>query len=95
MASSGTKQGALEKMMNLADTVLGVNGPFVRIYNDTQNRDLPAINEAIAKLNDQMDALQARYLREFTSMQDMVSSSKNSQDSLTQAMAAWSAGLKG
>jgi len=42
-----------------------------------------------------MDALQARYLREFTSMQDMVSSSKNSQDSLTQAMAAWSAGLKG
>ena len=95
MASSGTKQGALEKMLNLADTVLGVNGPFVRIYNDTQNRDLPAINEAIAKLNDQMDALQARYLREFTSMQDMVSSSKNSQDSLTQAMAAWSAGLKG
>ena len=94
MASSGTKQGALEKMLNLADTVLGVNGPFVRIYNETQNRDLPAIQDAMTKLNDQMDALQRRYLQQFTSMQEVLSSTKNSQDSLTQAMSAWTAGLK-
>jgi flagellar hook-associated protein 2 len=94
MASSGAKQGALEKMLTLAETVLGVNGPFVRIYNQTQNSDLPAIEEAIEKLNDQMDALQRRYLQQFTSMQDVLSSTKKSQESLTQAMAAWTAGLK-
>ena len=94
MSSTSTKQGALEKMLNLSETVLGVNGPFVRIYNETQNRDLPAIEDAIEKLNDQMDALQKRYLQQFTSMQDVLNSTKNSQDSLTQAMAAWTAGLK-
>lgn len=94
MSSTSTKQGALEKMLNLSETVLGVNGPFVRLYNQTQNNELPSIDAAMTKLNDQMNALQARYLQQFTSMQEVVTASQNSQTSLTQAMAAWTAGLK-
>jgi flagellar hook-associated protein 2 len=94
MSSSPTKQGALEKMLKLSETVLGINGPFVRLYNQAQNSELPAIEKAMTKLNDQMNALQARYLQQFTSMQEVVAASQNSQTSLTQAMAAWTAGLK-
>ena len=49
---------------------------------------------AITKLNDAMDVLQARYLKQFSAMQTIVNASKSTQDSLTQSMASWTAGLK-
>ena len=58
------------------------------------NTDLAKIATAQQKLNDAMDALQARYLQQFSDMQTIVNASKTTQDSLTQSMQAWTAGLK-
>ena len=37
----------------------------------------------------------AKYLKQFSAMQTAVQASKNTQDSLSQSMASWSASLKG
>jgi flagellar capping protein FliD len=58
-------------------------------------RDLPKIEDEITALNEKMDALQAKYLTQFSAMQAIVNSSKSTQDSLTQSMESWTAGLKG
>ncbi len=95
MASTATEPGALERFNKLTSTVLGISGPFVQLYNKTTQKDLVDIKNDTDKLASQMDALQQQYLQQFISMQDYLMSTKNSQTSLTQAMSAWTAGLKG
>jgi flagellar capping protein FliD len=56
--------------------------------------DLPKIETEVTKLDDAMTALQAKYLKQFSAMQSAVLSAKSTQDSLTQSMSAWTAGLK-
>ena len=95
MSSTATESGALERFNNLTKTVLGYNSPFVKLYNKTNQKDLVDIQNQTDKLNSDMAALQQQYLQQFIAMQDFLASTKNSQTSLTQAMASWTAGLKG
>lgn len=95
MASTATEPGALERFNKLTSTVLGISGPFVQLYKKTTQKDLVDIEKETEKLNLAMDVLQQQYLKQFIAMQDFTAATKNSQTSLTQAMSAWTAGLKG
>ena len=95
VVASGDTPGAIERFTKLTDVVVGPSSSFKSISDTVTNTDLPKIADAITKLNDEMDALQAKYLKQFSAMQTIVNASKNVQDSLTQSMASWTAGLKG
>ena len=92
--SSGKSAGALERFMNLTDVITGPTSSLKAESDTATNTDLAKIATAQQKLNDAMDALQARYLQQFSDMQTIVNASKTTQDSLTQSMQAWTAGLK-
>ena len=93
--STGKSAGALERFMNLTDVITGPTSSLKAESDTATNTDLTKIATAQQKLNDAMDALQARYLQQFSDMQTIVNASKSTQDSLTQSMTAWTAGLKG
>lgn len=95
VVASGDTPGAIERFTKLTDVVVGPSSSFKSISDTVTNTELPKIADAITKLNDEMDALQARYLKQFSAMQTIVNASKSVQDSLTQSMASWTAGLKG
>jgi flagellar capping protein FliD len=92
--ASGDTPGAIERFTKLTDVVVGPSSSFKSISDTVTNTELPKIADAITKLNDEMDALQAKYLKQFSAMQAIVNASKTVQDSLTQSMASWTAGLK-
>jgi flagellar hook-associated protein 2 len=94
ISSSGTRKGILERMNGLTDVVLGRNSDFVRLFNRTNNVELPKIADKKEKLNTEMDALYARYISQFTAMQNVLKSTATAKDSLTTNMEAWTAGLK-
>ena len=87
--------GALERMTKMASVIVDPTSAFNGLANTAQKTDIPKIQADVTKLNDEMTALQAKYLQQFSAMQTAVQLSKNTQDSLTQSMASWSAGLKG
>ncbi len=95
VVGSGVSAGALERVQKLADVVVGPTSSFQAIMDSATKKDLPKIEDEITALNEKMDALQAKYLTQFSAMQAIVNSSKSTQDSLTQSMASWTAGLKG
>ena len=94
VVASGDTPGAIERFTKLTDVVVGPSSSFKSISDTVTNTDLPKIADAQTKLNDAMDVLQARYLKQFSAMQTIVNASKSTQDSLTQSMASWTAGLK-
>jgi flagellar hook-associated protein 2 len=94
VVASGDTPGAIERFTKLTDVVVGPSSSFKSISDTVTNTELPKIADAITKLNDEMDALQAKYLKQFSAMQAIVNASKTVQDSLTQSMASWTAGLK-
>ena len=94
VVASGDTPGAIERFTKLTDVVVGPSSSFKKISDSVTNTELPKIADAITKLNDEMDALQAKYLKQFSAMQTIVNASKSVQDSLTQSMSAWTAGLK-
>lgn len=86
--------GALKKMLDMTDVIMSPTSSFNEIAKRTQQVDLPKIETEVTKLDDAMTALQAKYLKQFSAMQSAVLSAKSTQDSLTQSMSAWTAGLK-
>jgi flagellar hook-associated protein 2 len=86
--------GALKKMLDMTDVIMAPTSSFNEIAKRTQQVDLPKIETEVTKLDDAMTALQAKYLKQFSAMQSAVLSAKSTQDSLTQSMSAWTAGLK-
>lgn len=94
IASNASSKGALDKMKTLIDTVLGRNSSFQTLYNTTSTTILSKIQDDTDKLNEQMDALKQRYLTQFVAMQNVVLQSQKTQESLTNYMTSWTAGLK-
>lgn len=94
VVASGDTPGAIERFTKLTDVVVGPSSSFKSISDSVTNTDLPKIADAQTKLNDAMDVLLAKYLQQFSAMQTIVNASKSTQDSLTQSMASWTAGLK-
>lgn len=94
-SASGTIKGAFEKMNDFANMIMGKDGALVKLYNQTETVDLKKYQDKLDKLNADMDALKQRYLKQFISMQDYLSTTKSAQTSLTQSMAAWTASMKG
>lgn len=92
--ASGKTPGALERFSNLTDVIIGPSSDLRRESDTATNTDLAKIASDQQKLNDAMTALQDKYLQQFSAMQTIVNASKSTQDSLTQSMTAWSAGLK-
>ncbi len=92
--ASGASAGAIERFTKLTDVVVGTNSSFKTISDSVTNSDLPKIEADQTKLDDQMTALKAKYLAQFSAMQTIVQASKSTQDSLTQSMTSWTAGLK-
>lgn len=94
VASNASSKGALDKMKTLIDTVLGRTSSFQNLYNTTNTTVLNKIQDDTDKLNEQMDALRQRYLTQFIAMQKVVLQSQKTQESLTNYMTSWTAGLK-
>ena len=94
VASTSTNKGILERMNSITDVVLGRASDFVRMYDKTTNIELPKLADQKAKLDTEMDALHARYIKQFSAMQEVLKSTSSSKESLTSNMAAWTAGLK-
>ena len=88
-------KGALQRMTEMASVIVDPTSAFNGLSTTAQKTDIPKIQAAETKLDDDMTALQAKYLQQFSAMQTAVQQSKNTQDSLTQSMSSWSAGLKG
>ena len=88
-------KGAFQKMNDFADMIMGKDGSMVKLFDQTQKVDLKKIQDKQDKLNTDMDALKQRYLTQFISMQDFLTSNKAAQSSLTQSMSAWTASMKG
>jgi len=93
--ATGETAGAVERFTKLTDVVVGPKSSFKTISDSVTNSELPKIEAAQTKLNDQMEALMAKYLAQFSAMQTIVEAAKSTQESLTQSMTAWTAGLKG
>jgi len=92
--SSGTSAGALERFSSLCTVITAPTSDLQTLSNTTTNTDLAKIADDETALTTAMTALQAKYLQQFSDMQTIVSSAKSTQDSLTQSMTAWTAGLK-
>jgi len=92
--ATGASAGAIERFTKLTDVVVGPSSSFKTISDTVTNTDLPKIEADQTKLDDKMSTLMAKYLEQFSAMQTIVQSAKSTQDSLTQSMAAWTAGLK-
>ena len=95
VASNASSKGAIDKMKSLIDTVLGRSSSFQTLYNTTNTTVKNKIQDDTDKLNEQMDALKQRYLTQFIAMQKVVLQSQKTQESLTNYMTSWTAGLKG
>lgn len=95
VASDSTSKGALDRMKTLTSAILGTNSMFQQLYNKTKNTDLAKIQDETDQLNARMEALQNRYLTQFTTMQSFVTQAQKTQSSLTDYMTSWSASLKG
>lgn len=93
--NGSTVKGALQRILDMTNIIVSPTSSFNTIAQKAQKVDLPKIQLEASKLDDQMTALQEKYLKQFSAMQTAVLASKNTQDSLTQSMAAWSASLKG
>ena len=92
--ATGSSAGAIERFTKLTDVVVSPTSSFQLISDNVTKTDLPKIADAQTKLDDQMTALLAKYLQQFSAMQTIVQASKSTQDSLTQSMSSWTAGLK-
>jgi flagellar hook-associated protein 2 len=92
--SSGTSAGALERFSSVCTVITAPTSDLQTLSNTTTNTDLAKIADDETALTTAMTALQAKYLQQFSDMQTIVSSAKSTQDSLTQSMTAWTAGLK-
>ena len=98
MGSTKDVSGMIDRMNNLSDTILGQNGKtsaLMKEQDQAQNKDIPKINDQLTSLSTRMDAIQQRYLKQFTVMQSILNDAKSTQSNLTSSMAAWTAGLKG
>jgi flagellar hook-associated protein 2 len=94
VSSNASSKGAIDKMKTLIDTVLGRTSSFQTLYNTTNTTVKNKIQDDTDKLNEQMDALKQRYLTQFVAMQKVVLQSEKTQESLTNYMTSWTAGLK-
>ena len=97
MGSTDNVKGMIERMGELSDTILGENGKtseLMKQKDQTENKDIPKINDQLTSLSTRMDAVQQRYLKQFTVMQSILNDAKSTQSNLTSSMAAWTAGLK-
>jgi flagellar hook-associated protein 2 len=97
MGSTDSVKGIIEKMSDLSDVILGENGQnsaLIKERDQAQNKDIPKINDQLTSLATRMDAVQQRYLKQFTVMQSILNDAKSTQSNLTSSMAAWTAGLK-
>jgi hypothetical protein len=88
-------KGALQRILDMTNVIVAPTSSFNTLSQKAQKVDLPKIQLEVTKLDDAMTALQAKYLKQFSAMQTAVQASKNTQDSLSQSMASWSASLKG
>ena len=98
MGSTKDVSGMIDRMNNLSDTIIGQNGKtsaLMKEQDQAQNKDIPKINDQLTSLSTRMDAIQQRYLKQFTVMQSILNDAKSTQSNLTSSMAAWTAGLKG
>jgi flagellar hook-associated protein 2 len=93
-SGSSTIKGAFQKLNDFADTIMGRDSALVKEYNQVSTTEMQKIQDKVDKLNQQMDALKARYLKQFIAMQDALDKTSNAQTSLTQNMAAWTASMK-
>jgi len=94
IASDSNSQGILDRMKKVASTALDTREAFQKLADKTKNTDLTKIEEELEKLNNEMEALQNRYLLQFTVMQNKLYDAQNTQSSLTNFMTAWTAGMK-
>ena len=94
VVNGASVKGALQRILDMTDVIVAPKSSFNAIATQAEKVDLPKIELEVTKLDDAMTALQAKYLKQFSAMQSAVLSSKSTQDSLTQAMAGWSANLK-
>jgi len=98
LASSGTGKtavkGAYQKLTEFTNTIMGRDSALVKEFNQVNTTEMAAVLDKEEKLNQRMDALKQRYLKQFISMQDFLDSTQNAQKSLTQSMAAWTASMK-
>jgi flagellar hook-associated protein 2 len=95
VVNGSTVKGSLQRILDMTNIILAPTSSFNTLAQKAQKVDLPKIELEVTKLDDAMTALQAKYLKQFSAMQTAVQASKNTQDSLTQSMASWSASLKG
>ena len=94
VSTDTNSQGILDRMKKVTSTALDAKEAFQKLADKTKNTDLAKIDEELEKLNNEMEALQNRYLTQFTAMQSKLYDAQNTQSSLTNFMTAWTAGMK-
>lgn len=87
--------GAIAMMEKLNKIVTGTNSDFSKLLKRTSDVDEQKISDDQDRLDKEMTKLKDRYLRQFTAMQNILNSTKSDQNSLTNMMSSWTAGLKG
>jgi len=95
IASTYTSTGAIDLMAKLNKVITGADSTFKSQLKTTQTTVEQAIADDQTKLDNEMTALQNRYLSQFTTMQAMLNATKADQSSLSNMMASWTAGMKG
>lgn len=95
IASTYTSTGAIDLMAKLNKVITGTDSTFKSQLRTTQTTVEQAIADDQTKLDNEMTALQNRYLAQFTTMQALLNSTKSDQSSLTNMMSSWTAGMKG
>ena len=94
ISSDGNSQGIIDRMKKVTSTALDAKEAFQTLADRTKNTDLTKIDDQLKKLDEEMTALQNRYLTQFTAMQSTLYEAQNTQSSLTNFMTAWTAGMK-
>ncbi len=95
-SKSGTTtiKGAFQKLNEFSDTIMGRDSALIKEYKEASTTEMQKIDGKLEKLNQQMDALKQRYLKQFIAMQEVLNQTNSASTSLTQNMSAWTASMK-
>jgi flagellar hook-associated protein 2 len=89
-----TIKGAFQKLSEFSDTIMGRDSALIKEYKEASTTEMQEIEGKVEKLNQQMDALKQRYLKQFIAMQEVLNQTNSASTSLKQNMSAWTSSMQ-
>jgi len=86
-------KGIIERFNSMIDNATGTTSSLQGL-TDNENKKLTELDTKQTALDDRMNAIQTRYVKQFSRLQALLTQAKSTQSSLTDFQTAWSNSLK-